>query len=158
MSGMQFGYHPNAYLAQVKDLNPVVCGLAPDDNVVLVPPELSPDTRLCLRGLGQTAEVDELSITVDFGKRSTVCLSNGHKLAAARACPAPGRRALAGLAAQVGMADKVVEIHVVAAERVERVAGNDLRCAVGAGDDVFGAGSAPPLPRVERPALPLAVP
>src|SRR4051794_7965027 len=94
-----------AYLAHVKDLNAVVCGLAADDNVVLVPPELSPDNRLCLGGLGQTAEVDKLSISVDFGKCSTVCLRNGHKLATVRACPAPGRRALTGLAAEVGMAD-----------------------------------------------------
>jgi hypothetical protein len=114
--------------------------LTANNNVTLIPPDLTPDTRLRLGRLRQSSKIHKLPLVVDFGKGSTVSLSNGNKFPAIRAGPTPGRRTFPSLAAQVGMADKVVKVDIVAAECVEGVARDDFCGAVRAVDDLLAPG------------------
>lgn len=91
----------------------MVDGLGSDDDVVLVAPDLAPDSGLDADRLRKTSEVDELALLVDLGKGGTIGLCNHNKLAAVTAYPPPGRRPLTGGAAEVGVGDEVVEVDLV---------------------------------------------
>jgi len=84
--------------------------LAADDHVVLVPADLAPDGSRRATRLGQSAEVDQLSGRSDLGKCCTVFLGDHDEFSAICARPAPGRGTLPILAAEIGVADKVVEV------------------------------------------------
>lgn len=101
---------PVAHLGHVEHLDAVMFRLASDDDVVLVPADLTPDGRLGGARLGQAAQVDELALPRDFGEGRAVCLGNDHELPTVAARPPPRGGALAGLAAKIGMAHKVVEV------------------------------------------------
>jgi len=139
-----------ANLAHVENLDAVVRRLAPDDYEVLVPPDLAPDARLRGGGVRQAAQIHQLPLVGDLGQGGAVGLGDSHELAPLGARPPPRRGPLTRLAAQVGVADEVVKVDVAAAERVERIAGDDGGRAVAAADDVGSAadGLAGPFPGV----------
>lgn len=97
-------------LIPVEDLDTMRAGLTANDNVVLVATDLAPDGRS--GELGQAAEVDERAIRCDLGEGSAVGLGDDDELAAVGRRPAPGRRALTRRGAEVGVADKVVEVNL----------------------------------------------
>ena len=98
------------HLAHVKDLDTVVGRLAADDDVVLVAADFPPDGRGCPARLGEPAEVDQLSGRSNLGKGRAVLLRYDDEFPAGWARPAPGGGTLAVFAAEVGVADEVVEV------------------------------------------------
>jgi hypothetical protein len=77
-------------LGEVEDLDTVTNSLGSDDDVVLVCADLSPLRRL--RVLGQTAEVDKLTLLGDLGKGCAVVLADGDELTTIVGGPSPGGR------------------------------------------------------------------
>jgi hypothetical protein len=102
------GRGARAYLSEVENLNAVVLGFAADDEVVLVPAHLPPDGGL--RVLRETPEVDELAGLADLGEGGAVGLRDGNEFPAVLARPTPGGGALSSRAAEVGVAQEVVEV------------------------------------------------
>jgi len=74
-------------LGKIKDLDTVADGLRSDDDIVLVSADLTPLGRL--RVLGQTAEVDELTLLGDLGEGGSVVLADGDEFTAVVGCPSP---------------------------------------------------------------------
>lgn len=101
-------------LAEVEDLHTMARRLAADDDEVLVAAQLAPDRVGRVRR--QAAEVDELTRRRDLGEAGAVGLGDYDKLAAVGRRPAPRRGALAGLAAEGGMALEVVEVDLGACQ------------------------------------------
>lgn len=95
-------------LGKIKDLDTVADGLRSDDDIVLVSADLTPLGRL--RVLGQTAEVDELTLLGDLGEGGSVVLADGDEFTAVVGCPAPGGGASASGAAESGVAEEGVEV------------------------------------------------
>jgi hypothetical protein len=85
-------------LGEVEDLDTVANSLGSDDDKVLVRADLSPLRNH--RVLGQTAEVDKLTLLGDLGKGCTVVLADGDELTAVVRGPSPGGRTPASGAAK----------------------------------------------------------
>lgn len=140
-------------LAHVEDLHAVIVGLAPNDDVALVPLDLPPHGGQRAGVLGQAAQVDELALLADLGERRAVLLSDGDELASLAVGPAPGAGAETILAAELGMGLEVVEIQVLALEGILGVAGDVGGDAVLAGDEVLVLAEGGVLGRVEDALL-----
>ena len=74
-------------LAPVKDLHTVVRSFAANDNVVLIPTDLSPDG--VGRVGGQAAKIDKTAGRGNLGKGSTISLGNDDELTTGVTDPAP---------------------------------------------------------------------
>lgn len=81
----------HAHLGHVKHLDPMVLCLAPNDNVVFIATDFTPNDGLGRLGLWETTEVHELALRRNLGESCTVCLGHNDKLPAIPAGPAPGR-------------------------------------------------------------------
>lgn len=95
-------------LSKVEDLDTVTNSLGSDDDKVLVCADLSPLRNH--RVLGQTAEVDELTLLGDLGKGCAVVLADGNELTAVVGGPSPGGRTPASGAAKSAVAQERVQI------------------------------------------------
>lgn len=95
-------------LGEVEDLDTVTNSLGSDDDKVLVGADLSPLRNH--RVLGQTAEVDKLTLLGDLGKGCTVVLADSNELTAVVGGPSPGGRTPASGAAKSAVAQERVQI------------------------------------------------
>lgn len=110
-------------LLHVEELHTVLDGLGANDEEVIDDTDLTPvGAKTAI--LGETSDVAKLALAGDLGKGGTVVLTDGDELTAVGRGPAPRRGASSAPAAQVGVGEEVVQVNVVALERVVLVAGD----------------------------------
>lgn len=92
-------------------LNIVTDGLGANNDPIVQNTDFAPSRTLALRG--ETAKVHHLTILKDLDKGGARELADDTKLAAVGGSPAPGGGSSAFGTTHVGVADEVVEVHLV---------------------------------------------
>ncbi len=150
----QTSIHRCAYLEHIKDLDAVALCLASNNDIVLIPSDLTPYRRRGCTRLRETTEVHKLPLLGKFGESCAVSLRHYDELAAVLTRPSPRRGSLAGLATQVGMVDEVIEVDLRESPGQEQTAAGDAGIHTLLQRKVFKAspGTTSAVPLVQRMA------
>lgn len=121
---------------QTLTLDIVAHCLGSNDNIVVEHADLSPpgaDT-LC----GQSTKIDHLAVAQDLDKCCASELANNAKFTTTSSVPpTPRRGTLALSGSQIGMVEKIIQVHVVTTESVVRIALFDNGEAIAAANRVI---------------------